>query len=191
LTYRQILVPYDDSEYSKRALDFALAIARAFNSQLHLLNVIEELNVIPRMERQYIISPRTGERESFQQYLKELYQNMKNNAKEMLEEQSKRIGMEGVEVKTKVVLGYTPSKIVEYIREEKIDVVVMGTRLQRDIQNCWTWKCCTKSVRRRPMPSDPSSLRKDGRRYWHIDKIETSNLYFMLILSIFPAEVRK
>lgn len=127
LTYRRILVPYDDSEYSKRALDFALAIARAFNSQLHLLNVVEELYVTPLMEGQDIISPKTGERESFQYYLKELYQNMKNNAMEMLETQSRRIGMEGVETKTKVVLGHTPSKIVEYIREEKIDLVVMGT----------------------------------------------------------------
>lgn len=127
LTYRRILVPYDDSEYSKRALDSALAIARAFNSQLHLLNVVEELNETPRMERQYIISPKTGERESFQQYLKELYQDMKNNAMEMLVAQRRRIGMEGVETKIKVVLGHPPSKIVEYIREEKIDIVVMGT----------------------------------------------------------------
>lgn len=127
MTYKRILVPYDDSEYSKRALDFALAIARAFNSQLHLLNVVEELYPTPRMERQYIISPKTGERESFEQYLKELYHNMKNNANEMLNAQSRRIGIEGVEVKTKVVLGHPPSKIIEYIREEKIDMVVIGT----------------------------------------------------------------
>lgn len=71
LTYRRILVPYDDSEYSKRALDFALAIARTFNSQLHLLNIVEELDLIPRMERQYIISPKTGERESFSDWARQ------------------------------------------------------------------------------------------------------------------------
>jgi nucleotide-binding universal stress UspA family protein len=127
LTYRRILVPYDDSEYSKRALDYAVSIARAFNAQLHLLNVVEELDVTPRMERQYVISPKTGERETFQQYLKELYQNMKNSAKEMLEAQTKQIDMEGAQTKTNVVLGHTASKIVEYIRQEEIDLVVMGT----------------------------------------------------------------
>lgn len=133
LTYRRILVPYDDSEYSKRALDFALAIARTFNSQLHLLNIVEELNPSPRMERQYIISPKTGERESFEQYLKELYQDMKIDAKQMLAAQSRQIDSQGIETKTKVLLGHAPSKIAEYIREEGIDMVVMGTLSRKGI----------------------------------------------------------
>lgn len=128
MTYRQILVPYDDSEYSRKALDFALGLARAFDSQLRMLNVVEELNVTPRMERQYVISPRTGERETFQQYLKELYQNMKNDAKGMLEAQTRRVPVEGVAISIDVVLGNTASKILEYIREKEIDIVVMGTR---------------------------------------------------------------
>jgi nucleotide-binding universal stress UspA family protein len=133
LTYRRILVPYDDSEYSKRALDFALSIARAFNSELHLLNVMEELYVTPRMDRQYIISQRTGERESFEQYLKELYQNMKNHANAMLQEQSKRIGAQGLKTKTRVVMGDISSKIIGYITEEGIDLVVMGTLGHRGV----------------------------------------------------------
>lgn len=82
----------------------------------------------PRMERQYVISPKTGERETFQEYLKELYQNMKNDAKEMLEAQTTRIGIEGVAMSIEVVLGNTASKILEYIREKEIDLVVIGTR---------------------------------------------------------------
>lgn len=128
MRYRRILVPYDDSEYSRKALDCALGIARSFNSQLQLLNVVEELDVTPRMERQYVISPKTGERETFQEYLKELYQNMKNDAKEMLEAQTRRIGIEGVAMSIEVVLGNTASKILEYIREKEIDLVVIGTR---------------------------------------------------------------
>jgi nucleotide-binding universal stress UspA family protein len=133
LTYRRILVPYDDSEYSKRALDFALSIARAFKSELHLLNVMEELYVTPRMDRQYIISQRTGERESFEQYLKELYQNMKNNANDMLQEQSKKIGAQGIKTKTRVVMGDISNKIIDYITEEEIDLVVMGTLGHRGV----------------------------------------------------------
>jgi nucleotide-binding universal stress UspA family protein len=130
-TYRKILVPYDiNSRHSQRALEFAVRVARAFDSELHLLNVVEELYLSPRMERQHVRSTRTGERVNFQQYLKELYRDMKNSAKGMLDAKSREIrekkGFGEGKIRTKAVLGHPPDKIIEYM-EEGIDLVVMGT----------------------------------------------------------------
>lgn len=43
--YRTILVPYDFSEHSKKALETALDLGRRFGSNLHLLHVVTPLIV--------------------------------------------------------------------------------------------------------------------------------------------------
>lgn len=121
----------ENSKHSERALDFASRLASSFGSELHLLNVVEELDVNPRMERQYVRSPRTGERMSFEHYLRELYHDMKDSASGILEEKRKEIAEKGIlgseRIKTKALLGHPPDKILDYIKDERIDLVVMGT----------------------------------------------------------------
>jgi nucleotide-binding universal stress UspA family protein len=128
LTYKRILVPFDNSPYSEKALDLATALASQFNAQLILLNVVEEFPTTLRMERTKVRSSVTREMVSIREYVKELYQQMKREVLSTLEGKKKRAEEEHISVRTSVAVGYPPDKIIEYIKNEKIDLVIMGTK---------------------------------------------------------------
>jgi hypothetical protein len=58
---QKVLVPFDNSSYSEKALNLATILAKDFNAQLFILNVVEEIPSSVRMERNSIRSAVTGE----------------------------------------------------------------------------------------------------------------------------------
>jgi nucleotide-binding universal stress UspA family protein len=126
-TYARILVPHDGSKHSDSALNNAAKIAKASGANTLLFNVIEEI-VIPLMiQRPNIRSPKTGQMIPLEKYLKELYQDMKNNVAKTLYEKKMEYQKSGVTITVKVVVGRPSDKILKYAKEEKVDLIVMGT----------------------------------------------------------------
>lgn len=68
--YSNILVPYDGSEYSDRALEYAVRIAETSGSTIWLFNIIEEILLPPTMQTLKFRSEITGEEVSLDVYLK-------------------------------------------------------------------------------------------------------------------------
>jgi nucleotide-binding universal stress UspA family protein len=128
MTYKRILVPFDNSSYSEKALDLATALASQFNARLLILNVVEEFPSTLRMERSRVRSNITGDMVGIREYMKELYQLAKRDAMRILERKKEQAEKERVTARTEAVVGYPPDKIIEYVRTERIDLVVMGTR---------------------------------------------------------------
>jgi nucleotide-binding universal stress UspA family protein len=74
--YETILIPYDDSEPSNKALDHAVNIAKMSDeSEVILLHVIAEFPTYHFIERP-ARSVKTGEKITLSQYLKEVYELM-------------------------------------------------------------------------------------------------------------------
>jgi nucleotide-binding universal stress UspA family protein len=74
--YEKILVPYDDSEPSNKALDDAVNIAKMSDeSDVILVYVIAEFPTYHFIERP-TRSIKTGEKITLSQYLKEVYELM-------------------------------------------------------------------------------------------------------------------
>jgi nucleotide-binding universal stress UspA family protein len=74
--YKKILVPYDDSEPSNKALDHAANIAKmSGESEVILLYVIAEYHTYHFIELP-ALSIKTGEKITLSQYLKEVYELM-------------------------------------------------------------------------------------------------------------------
>lgn len=128
MAMNMILVPYDGSEPSKRALEKAIELAKLTEKiQLVLLQVIPEIPVPPVSEKP-IRSMKTGDFVTMSAYLKEVYQEMKSKALVMLSDKKHKIEKDaGIQVEIKVVIGYPSDKIVEYVRDHRIDLIVMGT----------------------------------------------------------------
>jgi nucleotide-binding universal stress UspA family protein len=133
MTYKRILVPFDSSPYAEKALALAARLAKDFNAQLHILSVVEELPSTPRMERTGVKSTITGEMVGIRECIKELYQQLRHDALKMLELKKERVEKEHISTKTIVVVGYPPDKIIEYIKDQGIDLAVMGTRGRRGL----------------------------------------------------------
>ncbi|HEX7033338.1 MAG TPA: universal stress protein [Nitrososphaera sp.] len=125
-TYKKILVPHDGSGASDRALERAVPIANAAGAKIMLLHVIPVI-VIPPVMTDYGYSKTTGEKLTAATLEKELYYEMKKDAANMLDQRKKKYARQKATIEPKLAVGYAPDKITEFIREQNIDLVVMGT----------------------------------------------------------------
>ncbi|MEM4446871.1 MAG: universal stress protein [Candidatus Jordarchaeales archaeon] len=114
--YKKILVPVDGSEHAERALERAISLAKTYNSQIILLNVVktEELEVVKQYsEASYGL---------VKSYLEQA-------ASKILEEAEKLTKKKGIEdVVKKITYGDPAEKIVEEANNENVDLIVIGTR---------------------------------------------------------------
>lgn len=127
MAYKKILVPHDGSAASDRALESAIPIAKAAGAQVVLLNVIGEV-IIPAGVTDLGYSKTTGEKLTPTTLTKELYQEMRKDALLMLNQKKQKYldEDENPVIESRVMIGCPPDKITEFVREQHIDLVVMG-----------------------------------------------------------------
>ncbi|MDQ3851261.1 MAG: universal stress protein [Thermoproteota archaeon] len=125
--YKKILVPYDDSEPSNKALDHAVNIAKmSGNSEVILLYVIAEFPTYHFIERP-ARSIKTGEKITLSQFLKEVYELMEVSANDVLNKKKEEIKKTmGVEIRTKLLTGHISNTIIDFAAKEKVDLIVIG-----------------------------------------------------------------
>jgi nucleotide-binding universal stress UspA family protein len=129
---RKILVPYDGSQPSENAVKQAIELANDLSgrSEIILLNVVEEVVLPPVMLHSLRFrSQITGDEITITGLTKELRQQMKEAGIKMLNEKHQQLSTKirnNVEMKTKVLVGYPSDKIIEYAKEENVDLVIIG-----------------------------------------------------------------
>jgi nucleotide-binding universal stress UspA family protein len=132
--YSNILVPYDGSEHSNRALEYAVKIAETCNSTILLFHIIVEVLLPPTIHSIRFTSKITGEEVSKEAYLKELHQELKNEMLTTLETiRTKYEDASNVTINVEVVVGYPPESIIKKIDDGKFELLVMGTARLRGI----------------------------------------------------------
>jgi nucleotide-binding universal stress UspA family protein len=142
VVFHAILVPYDSSAASNKALSNAFEIAKMSEESerirkqggvinIILLHVIPEIPVPPSFIGSPLrrLSEKTGERITIREYLKEVYQEMKASAIKMLDQKTREymINIENLKVQPKVTIGLPADKIMEMATEENADLIVIGT----------------------------------------------------------------
>lgn len=109
---KQILIPIDFSDYSDQALRWGVSLAQKYGAQLLLLHVIpevlEEVSARESAGEQLVIDL-TAEVEA------QLYEIARQGLKE------------GVAVDVRVADGEPADAILRMARQEKVDLIVMGT----------------------------------------------------------------
>lgn len=118
-----ILVPHDSSETSDRALGFATRIAARTGMRIALLYVVEE---IPLPLAGY--SLRLPANRIAKENLDKLYRQIEKDAREFLEEKKRECEAAGVTARALVVRGKPVDKILLAAEDEKVELVVMGSR---------------------------------------------------------------
>ncbi|OKY78622.1 MAG: Nucleotide-binding protein UspA family [Candidatus Methanohalarchaeum thermophilum] len=112
----KILLPTDGSSNSMHSISYAVDLAQKYDSDLHLLHVIETNSykgVLPYPEGESLKN--------------RINDNLRARGNEILKDMAKEIEDPSIEIK-KVLREGTPSKeILDYIDENKIDIVVMST----------------------------------------------------------------
>jgi nucleotide-binding universal stress UspA family protein len=113
-TINKILFPVDLSDVSSRLAPDAIAFARKFDAELHLLLVTGSFE---KFKTFYIPHP------SLATFGEEVLRGGSRKLKEYVEE----FFAEYPRVKTVVVQGDPAEEILKYIASEKVDLVIMGT----------------------------------------------------------------
>lgn len=126
MTYKKILVPHDGSAKADLALEHAISIAKATGGKLILLNVVEEV-FIPQAVTDLGYSKTTGERLTAATLAKEIYHQQRSEAGTILNKRKEKYDKNGSLIELRIVMGYPLKKIPDFIQENNIDLVVMGT----------------------------------------------------------------
>jgi nucleotide-binding universal stress UspA family protein len=109
---QKILIPIDGSESSKRALEFGIAIAKAANAKVTVLEVIEDFGPLPGY---YDAAPPGKDR------VKWISEQRFEKVHTILDDSS-------IQWTRTIKEGYAADEILKVSEDEKFDLIVIGSR---------------------------------------------------------------
>jgi len=134
--YNRLLVPYDGSRPADHAMKHAFNIAKIgllqakTTREINLLYVVQEIHIPPSFDYGMKLYPYSLQEltKTTPEYLKEVYQDLKNKGMEMLKSKSSEYLKESGDtaIKTHVLLGDPANKIIEFANSENIDLIIIG-----------------------------------------------------------------
>ncbi|MEW6621962.1 MAG: universal stress protein [Bacillota bacterium] len=111
MVIKRIVVGYDGSKYSKKALEAAISLAKTLEASVTVLAVVRAPEFSPTIDE-----------------IDEAYKNGERTIKPQLEE-IRRIGEENKIALNAVILhGHPAESIVKYASDKKADLIIVGTR---------------------------------------------------------------
>ncbi|WP_100183151.1 universal stress protein [Candidatus Nitrosotenuis aquarius] len=137
MVYKTILVPFDGSIPSKNALKEAVELAKQSKGTIFLLYVVQEI-VLPPW------SGRATTHKTMREYEKEMYYAAKERASKLLEENAKKY--DSVSIETQTLYGNTAEKILASIKNNKANLVVIGTTSRTGISKIITLGSVARKV---------------------------------------------
>ncbi|WP_254841172.1 universal stress protein [Natronomonas marina] len=133
----RVLVPYDGSDLSEKAVEHA--IERYDDAEIVLLYVLDFVGA------GYDAPPEA----SLPGYWADWYEDAESSGREMLEAVRQRYD---ANVETETVLGRPARAIVEYAEDNDVDAVVMGSHGREGVSRVLLGSVAETVVRRSPIP---------------------------------------
>jgi nucleotide-binding universal stress UspA family protein len=136
---KRILFPTDFSEGSSHALDYAIDMAKRYGAKLYFVHVIYD---IVKTAGWYV--PHTS--------MDEMYKDIEKGA----EKELSRFGLEELRslkgVERSVLKGVPHTEIVKYAKDNKIDLIIMGTHGRKGVGRILFGSTASQVVRYAPCP---------------------------------------
>jgi nucleotide-binding universal stress UspA family protein len=136
--FKKIVCPVDFSEFTDEILHYAVDIAKKYNAELHLIHIIPNLNYFTPYES--FLTPEN---------LIAIERNIEKEVDKDFDKITKTLDMS---VQKVVKTGITFVEIIDYIKTEGIDLVVMGTHGRSAIEHILIGSVAEKVVRKSPCP---------------------------------------
>jgi len=140
IAIRQILVPTDFSDPAEAALKYARTLAEEFGSHLHIFHVVPEPYVYP-WGTEISTLP-----------LADLMAQSETLANTRLKELVAADQMPKGGLSTSTAIGTPVDRILDYIKDAHIDLVVMGTHGRSAVGHLLLGSVAERMVRRSPVP---------------------------------------
>jgi universal stress protein A len=137
LEVRTIVCPVDFSETSRRALEYAAAMAEKCGSTLSVVHVVED---VPALTAYAGVVTRS------------LREEMEDSARRDLGEWVSGLGPVAAQARLAVIRGTPYKAIVEFAKREKADLIVMGTHGRSGFEHAFFGSVAERVLRRAPCP---------------------------------------
>lgn len=136
--FKKILCPVDFSEFTDEILEYALDIAKKYNAELHLIHIIPNLNYFTPYES--FFTPEN---------LVVVEKNMETEVNKDFDDLMKKIN---VPAKKIIKNGTAFVEIIDYVRKESIDLIIMGTHGRTGLEHILIGSVAERVVRKAPCP---------------------------------------
>ncbi|OPY64646.1 MAG: hypothetical protein A4E57_03472 [Syntrophorhabdaceae bacterium PtaU1.Bin034] len=137
--FNKILVPIDFSEYTDDIIKYATEIAQRFGSSIYLIHVIPNMDYFTPYESfmaaENIVTVQKG---------------IEGEVTKDLEEVGRKIT--GIKTTNIIRTGVAFVEIIDYVRSEGIDLVIMGTHGRGGLEHILIGSVAEKVVRKSPCP---------------------------------------
>lgn len=124
IAFKQILVPTDLSDVSRRALEYAKEIARKFGSRIVVTHVSQCLKPFTQPEDLWM-----------DQRAQELEQLIEKQVEQIGEE----LRSEGFQAQIASVAGVVAGQVLELARREKTDLIILDTEAKKGLERLFFW----------------------------------------------------
>lgn len=118
----KVLVPYDGSETSDRALDKAIEFSKPSKSDIIILHVLDE-RLIPSNAVRFI-----GEKSAFDDAKMMALKILKVGVEAMLKSKMEKVKANGIDVRFIIGFGAPEEGIIDVAENEHVDLIVIGSR---------------------------------------------------------------
>jgi nucleotide-binding universal stress UspA family protein len=139
INLKRILLPTDFSDSATRAYAYGVSFAREFDAELLLLHVVENLTVGYASDL-------------FPVPMAEVFEEISGYARAELLKLAEDARGRGLAVRELVVQGKPSAEIVRVAREEKVDLVVLGTHGKGMLDKALFGSTAERVIRRAPCP---------------------------------------
>lgn len=140
ITFKKILFPTDFSEHSKPAQEYALSLAKQLGAELHVLNVVQDIEMISPDPASPFLLP-TGQ-------LPELMDASQQSLAVLLTPEE----AQGVSVVTAVRAGVPFIEVLQYAEEAQPDMIVLGTHGRSGLAHVFLGSTAERITRKSPCP---------------------------------------
>jgi nucleotide-binding universal stress UspA family protein len=141
IALEQIMVPTDFSKPSEIALHYAKELARNFKASLHVVHVLEPMQLMPLASPGGTIPGMYSLRDEWEKRVHEQLGKMLNNGER-----------EQFRAKLLMLTGSPFVEIIRYARSQSIDLIVMGTHGRGPISHMLIGSVAERVVRKAPCP---------------------------------------
>lgn len=119
----KILVPHDGTEISNRAFERAIEFAKAFNTEILLLHVIQD---IPVPSSLLLGNDRILISKAKRSIAKELEKGWNKMVQEKLI--GKMLKDDKIKIRSETIVGSPADEIIRFAKSNKIDMIIVGSR---------------------------------------------------------------
>jgi nucleotide-binding universal stress UspA family protein len=136
---KSILFPTDFSEGSSNALNYAVDLSRRYGAKLYIVHVV---HTIYNVTGWYV--PHTS--------LDEVYKDLEKSAQKELESYASEELRGFKDIERKVLTGVPHEVIIKFVKDNKIDLIVMGSHSRKGIDRVLFGSTASQVVRFAPCP---------------------------------------